>query len=118
MKRYVRRPVCFLWREFLVQAQFEIRGVEGDLKKAAEQALTLKPNFAYTGDEVRNQLQQIFNLGYFELANPQAVDTRDGVKLVFEAGPISSCFESLDQTVYTSQFSVDDILYQKQSYGI
>ena len=35
-------------------AQVEIKGVDGELRKLAEDAITIRPNFAYTAKEVRS----------------------------------------------------------------
>lgn len=56
-------------------------GVEGSLKEAAEQVLAVKPNFSYTLQEVREQISNIYDLGWFKTVNPLADDTRDGIKL-------------------------------------
>jgi hypothetical protein len=58
--------------------------VDGELKKAAEAALGMKPNFAYTLKEVKADMHHVFDLGYFSKATPTPEDTRDGVKLIIE----------------------------------
>jgi outer membrane protein insertion porin family len=58
--------------------------VDGELKKAAEAAIGMKPNFAYTLKEVKADMQHVFDLGYFSKATPTPEDTRDGVKLIIE----------------------------------
>ena len=58
--------------------------MDGELKKVAEQALSLKPNFAYTLKEIRGEMEQIFDTGFFSLAAPKAEDTRDGVKITVQ----------------------------------
>jgi hypothetical protein len=67
-----------------VSRQLEIRGVDGELKKAAEAAIGMKPNFAYTLKEVAADMHHVFDLGYFSKATPTPEDTRDGVKLIIE----------------------------------
>ena len=67
--------------------QLEIRGVDGELKKAAEAAIGMKPNFAYTLKEVAADMHHVFDLGYFSKATPTPEDTRDGVKLIIEVFP-------------------------------
>lgn len=62
--------------------------MDGELKKVAEQALSLKPNFAYTLKEIRGEMEQIFDTGFFSLAAPKAEDTRDGVKITVEVRSI------------------------------
>ncbi len=68
--------------------QIEIAGVDdGELKRAAVEALKTKPNFAYTIDEVRDDVKRVFETGYFSSCRPKAEDTRDGVKLTIEVTP-------------------------------
>ena len=71
-------------RERFVPRQLEIRGVDGELKKAAEAAIGMKPNFAYTLKEVAADMHHVFDLGYFSKATPTPEDTRDGIKLIIE----------------------------------
>lgn len=59
-------------------------GVDGALKDAAEQVLTMKPNFAYTFEEVSEDVEHIFRLGWFAKCNPSAEDTRDGMRLTIQ----------------------------------
>ncbi len=63
-------------------AQVEVTGVDGELKRVAQAALKTRPNFAYTIGEVRQDVQRVFNTGWFRECVPDAVDTRDGVKLI------------------------------------
>ena len=58
--------------------------MEGELKKIAESKLSIKPNFAYTLSEVRDDIQRVFDAGYFQQLTPVAEDTRDGIKLTLE----------------------------------
>ena len=58
-----------------------MKGVDGELRSIAEGALSMKPNFAYTLKEVQDDMQRVFDSGYFSQCQPQAEDTRDGVKL-------------------------------------
>ena len=68
--------------------QVEVKGVEGELKRIAESKLSIKPNFAYTLSEVRDDIQRVFDAGYFQQLVPVAEDTRDGIKLTLEVtGP-------------------------------
>ena len=60
--------------------------MDGELKKVAEAALSMKPNFAYTLKEVKSDMQHVFDSGFFCRAAPKAEDTRDGVKLIIEVG--------------------------------
>lgn len=64
--------------------QVEVRGVDGELKKIAESKLSIKPNFAYTLSEVRDDIQRVFDAGYFQELTPVAEDTRDGIKLTLQ----------------------------------
>lgn len=61
--------------------QVVVEGVDGELKKIAESALSTKPNFAYTLKEVQADVGRVFNTGWFAEVNPDAEDTRDGVRL-------------------------------------
>lgn len=64
--------------------QVEVQGVEGPLRAEAEAALTLRPNFAYTEKEVKDNMRRIFDIGAFKETVIDAHDTRDGVKIVFK----------------------------------
>ena len=64
--------------------QIEVTGVDGPLKAAAEQVLTMKPNFSYTLQEVSDDCAHIFELGWFAKCHPKAEDTRDGIKLTIQ----------------------------------
>lgn len=44
----------------------------------------MKPNFSYTLQEVEDEVGHIFGLGWFAQCQPQAEDTRDGVKLTIQ----------------------------------
>jgi hypothetical protein len=66
-------------------AQVEVVGVEGELKQVALDTIKTRPNFAYTIGEVKQDVQRVFNTGWFRECIPEAVDTRDGVKLVIKA---------------------------------
>lgn len=66
--------------------QIEVRGVDGELKRIAEAALTTKPNFAYTLSEIQEDIGRVFDTGYFTKTVPISEDTRDGVKLTIEVG--------------------------------
>lgn len=70
--------------------QVEVQGVEGPLKEEAEATLTIRPNFAYTVKEVKDNMQSIFDIGAFAETTCDAHDTRDGVKLVFKVGELAS----------------------------
>jgi outer membrane protein insertion porin family len=64
--------------------QVEVVGVSEDLKRIAYDALTSRPNFAYTLKEVQADLKRVFATGWFSSCVPDAEDTRDGVKLVIK----------------------------------
>ena len=77
-----------------------MKGVDGPLKDAAEKVLTMKPNFSYTLQEVEDEVAHVFELGWFAKCQPNAEDTRDGVKLTIEV----SCFAThLMQTLLTER---------------
>lgn len=59
-------------------------GADEELRKLAREALTMRPNFAYTLEEVQADLRRIFGTGYFAACEPSAEDTRDGVKLTIK----------------------------------
>ncbi|KAL3145356.1 hypothetical protein ABBQ38_001612 [Trebouxia sp. C0009 RCD-2024] len=71
-------------QERILVSEIEVTGVEGPLKAAAEQVLTMKPNFSYTLQEVSDDCAHIFELGWFVKCHPQAEDTRDGIKLTIQ----------------------------------
>ena len=73
--------------ERILISEVEISGVEGQLQYEAVKALRTKPNFAYTIDEVREDVKRVFDTGYFSSCRPKAEDTRDGVKLTIEVTP-------------------------------
>lgn len=62
----------------------DVVGVDGELKEAAERVLAMKPNFSYTLQEVREHVNDIYGLGWFNTVKPVADDTRDGIKLTIE----------------------------------
>lgn len=68
--------------------QVEVQGVDGELKRAAQAALTIRPNLAYTLKEVEDDLQKVFATGWFANVQPDAEDTRDGVKLFIKVGRV------------------------------
>lgn len=67
--------------------QIDISGVTGEVKDAAVKALKTKPNFAYTIEEVKEDVKRVFETGFFSSCRPRAEDTRDGVKLTIEVTP-------------------------------
>ena len=68
----------------LLDVQVAVTGVDGELKRIAESKLSIKPNFAYTLSEVRDDIQRVFDAGYFKELTPVAEDTRDGIKLTLQ----------------------------------
>ncbi|KHN33340.1 Outer envelope protein 80, chloroplastic [Glycine soja] len=59
-----------------------------DLEAEAAQALkACRPNSALTVREVQEDVHRIINRGYFSSCMPVAVDTRDGIRLVFQVEP-------------------------------
>ncbi|KAA6428034.1 MAG: Outer envelope of 80 kDa isoform 2, partial [Trebouxia sp. A1-2] len=71
-------------QERILVSEIEVKGVDGPLKDAAEKVLTMKPNFSYTLQEVEDEVAHVFELGWFAKCQPNAEDTRDGVKLTIE----------------------------------
>lgn len=56
-----------------------------DLENEAITALkTCRPNSALTVREVQEDVHRIIGSGYFSSCMPVAVDTRDGIRLVFQ----------------------------------
>lgn len=76
--------------------QIEVKGVDGPLKDAAEKVLTMKPNFSYTLQEVEDEVAHVFELGWFAKCQPNAEDTRDGVKITIEVPHLHHIVELLD----------------------
>eukprot|EP00775_Hariotina_reticulata_P007019 gene7019-7233_t len=70
--------------ERILISEVEVVGVPEDLKRIAYEALTTRPNFAYTLKEVEADLKRVFATGWFSSCVPDAEDTRDGVKLVIK----------------------------------
>lgn len=59
-----------------------------DLENEAVAALkTCRPNSALTVREVQEDVHRIIGSGYFSSCMPVAVDTRDGIRLVFQVEP-------------------------------
>ena len=72
----------------VVLEQVEVRGVEGELKEVAQKCITIRPNFSYSLQEVKEDTNRVFSSGYFERLEPTTEDTRDGVKLIFNVRPM------------------------------
>ncbi|GFR47680.1 hypothetical protein Agub_g9426, partial [Astrephomene gubernaculifera] len=68
-------------------SEVEVVGCEGELKRVAQEALTTRPNFAYTLDEVKADVRRVFATGWFSEVAPDSEDTRDGVKLRIRVRP-------------------------------
>ena len=64
-----------------------MKGVSGEVADAARAALTLRPSFAYTLEEVQDAVNRVFATGVLAHCAPVAEDTRDGVRLVLECTP-------------------------------
>ena len=64
--------------------QVDVIGVEGELKRVVLSMLKTRANFAYTIDEVKQDVRRVFNTGWFQEVDPEAQDTRDGVKLIIK----------------------------------
>lgn len=64
-----------------------------DLEQEAFAALkACRPNSALTVREVQEDVQRIIDSGYFSSCMPVAVDTRDGIRLVFQVYFLSNNF--------------------------
>ena len=73
--------------ERILVSEVEIRGVSGELAAVARGALTVRPNFAYTLEEVQEDVNRVFQTGFFSTCQPVAEDTRDGVKVILDVKP-------------------------------
>lgn len=81
-------------QERVLVSEVLIRNKEGEELENAElrnEALGLlkacKPNSALTVQEVQEDVLRLVSSGYFSTCMPVAVDTRDGVRLVFQVEP-------------------------------
>lgn len=70
--------------ERILISEVEVVGVGESLKRVAYDALTVRPNFAYTLRDVETDLRRVFATGWFSSCVPDAEDTRDGIKLVIK----------------------------------
>jgi hypothetical protein len=66
----------------ILVSEVEVVGVDGPLRDVASRALRTRPNTTYTLQEVEQDLRRVFATGWFASVTPDAVDTRDGVRLV------------------------------------
>ena len=73
--------------ERILISEVDVAGADGELREAVLNALTTLPNFAYTVREVQEDIQRVFDTGYFSSCRPRAEDTRDGVRLTVEVTP-------------------------------
>ena len=64
--------------------QIEVTGAEGHLTKAAESALTLKPNFQYTEQDIKGGMSRVLELGWVKSCKLDALPTTDGFKLILD----------------------------------
>jgi len=93
-------------------SEVEIQGVDGQLREKALDALTVKPNFAYTLKEVKQDVQRVFATGYFSDVETDTEDTRDGIKLIVNvtaneplAGVVVTGANALPASVITEAFA-------------
>ena len=68
-------------------AQIDVAGVDGELREIALRALSTRPNFAYTIQEIQDDVKRVFDTGYFQETAPHATDTRDGILLTVNVVP-------------------------------
>ena len=73
--------------ERILISEIDVAGCDGKLRSEVLRALTTRPNFAYTIQEVQEDMQRVFDTGYFSSCRPRAEDTRDGVRLTVEVTP-------------------------------
>lgn len=73
--------------ERILVSEVVVRGATPELERVAKEALHTKANFAYTLQEVQEDVNRVFATGYFAQCKPVAEDTRDGVKLTVEVTP-------------------------------
>lgn len=85
--------------ERVLISEVAVRGKDGEplerpeLEAAAAAALrACRPNAALTVREVQEDVHRVVESGLFRSCMPVAVDTRDGIRLVFEVLVLSSCF--------------------------
>jgi len=84
--------------ERVLISEVAVRGKDGEplerpeLEAAAAAALrACRPNAALTVREVQEDVHRVVESGLFRSCMPVAVDTRDGIRLVFEVLVLSSC---------------------------
>ncbi|KAK3280296.1 Outer envelope protein 80, chloroplastic [Cymbomonas tetramitiformis] len=70
--------------ERILISEVQIKGVTGELEQVAKDAIALQPNFAYTLEEVQDNVVRVFDTGYFATCQPIAEDTRDGVRVILK----------------------------------
>lgn len=75
----------------LILLQVEVRGLDGNLKRIAEDCIAIRPNFSYSLQEVKEDANRVFSSGYFERLEPSTEDTRDGVRLIFNVRLMPPC---------------------------
>ena len=73
--------------ERILISEVDVAGADGELRETVLAALATRPNFAYTVREVQEDVQRVFDTGYFSSCRPRAEDTRDGVRLIIEVTP-------------------------------
>ena len=96
----------------MVLEQVEVRGVEGELKEVAQKCITIRPNFSYSLQEVKEDTNRVFSSGYFERLEPTTEDTRDGVKLIFN---VRSTIPLLGLSSYLSALARSPVIGMRDS---
>lgn len=70
-----------------IPSQIDVSGCSDELRQAALNVLTTRPNFAYSVKEIQDDVSRVFDTGYFSTCKPRAEDTRDGVRFIIETVP-------------------------------
>lgn len=78
--------------------QVEVRGVDGELKQLAEDCITIRPNFSYTLEEIKENATRVFDTNYFHRLSPCTKVTQDGVKLIFDVSSLRLLAPHLNRT--------------------
>jgi outer membrane protein insertion porin family len=92
-RRHEKDGVWSGGEERVLISEVAVRGKDGvplerpELEEAAAAALrACRPSAALTVREVQEDVQRVVESGLFRSCMPVAVDTRDGIRLVFEVG--------------------------------
>jgi len=67
-------------RHFLTEIVLD--GADGEPLNAAHSAQQLQPNAVHSANDVKEEVERIFDTGYFQSVQPELLHTRDGAKLV------------------------------------